>query len=113
MNKNNSISALQASNLVKGDLEKEILVISSNVLERLETDGSVASWVLISKHFVLKGSQDYGGDWVDGDDLFEQGFKDKPLSEMLEILAQSNFGNSNFGLKLGRDGRIFVNQKVE
>jgi hypothetical protein len=112
MNKDNSITALQAANLVKGDLEQEILLISSNVLERLEMDGSVASWALISKHFLLKGSQDYGGDWVNGDGIFGQGFKDKPLSEMLEVLAQSNYGNSNFGLKLGRDGRIFVNQKV-
>jgi hypothetical protein len=113
MNKNNSITASEAASLIKGDLENELQSISADVLQRLQNDGSVASWALISKHFVLKGSQDYVGEWVDGDSIFGQGFRNKPLSEMLEILADSNYGNSNFGLKLNRDGRIFVNKNSD
>lgn len=116
MDKNNSISALQAAALVKGDLEAEIVPIAVKIaeeLDRLGVDDPLASWTLISKHFILKGSQDYGGIWASGDDIFDLGFKDKPLSEMLTILAQSNYGGPNFALKLARDGRIFVNSEAD
>jgi hypothetical protein len=101
----------EAIALTKGDLELNILPIAQRISQALNVEDDLdpkAAWVLLTRNILIAGSDNVVDEWIDGNDVFGPDFQQKPLSEMLESISESNFGKENYAIKLARDGRVFV-----